>query len=268
MKDENLNINLGDAATRFLAELASEERVISQREVSQFVRWYGRGRLLTKLTAPEVAGYAEHLSSSNIDYVKKLELIQDFLAYARRKGWNKSNLAVHLKINKRKTKVKSSFKQDSSGAVSLTKQGYEALEGELVALKNKRSEIIEEVRRAAADKDFRENAPLQAAREQYGHLEGQIKGLEETLKSATIVDTQQNSVLRISMGDSVILQDLASGEESRYVMVNSREVNPAHGKISNVSPIGKAIIGREQGEAVEVTAPMGKMRYRIEQIER
>jgi len=260
------NPSLGEAATRFLASLPPREKGMSQQEVYRFVRWYGRERALAELTAPEVASYAEHLSLSDTDYIKKLGLIQAFLLYAKKEGWSKSNLAPHLKAKKGKARLQSSFRRGLPETISLTQQGYAALKAERAALKNKRSEAIDEVRRAAADKDFHENAPLEAAREQYGHLEGQIKELEEALKSAVILDEKQKVALKVSVGDSIILHDLASGEELHYIIVNSKEVDPTRGKISSISPIGKAIIGRGQGEVVEVTAPAGKLRYQIEQV--
>ena len=268
MNSGSQNPSLGEAATRFLASLPPTEKGMSQQEVYRFVRWYGWERALAGLTAPEIASYAEHLSLSDTGYIKKLGLIQTFLVYARKEGWSKSNLATHLKAKKGKTRLQSSFRRDSPETLSLTQQGYATLKADLAALKSKRSEAIDEVRRARADKDFRENAPLDAAREQYGHLEGQIKELEEALKSAVVLDEKQQVTLKVSVGDSIILRDLASGEELHYIMVNSKEVDPARGKISSVSPIGKAVIGRGQGEVVEVTAPAGKLRYQIEQIGR
>ena len=154
---------------------------MSQQEVYRFVRWYGRERALAELTAPEIASYAEHLSLSDTGYIKKLGLIQAFLVYAKKEGWSKSNLVPHFKAKKGKARLQSSFRRGSPETISLTQQGYATLKAELAALKSKRSEAIDEVRRAAADKDFREIAPLEAAREQYGHLEGQIKELEEEL---------------------------------------------------------------------------------------
>lgn len=266
MSSGSQNPSLGEAATRFLASLPPGEKGASQQEVYRFVRWYGWERALAELTAPEVASYAERLSLSDTDYIKKLELIHAFLVYAKKEGWSKSNLAMHLKAKKGKARLPSSFKRGSPETISLTQQGYAALEAELAILKSKRSESIDEVRRAAADKDFRENAPLDAAREQRSHLEGQIKELEEALKSAVVVDKKRKDTLKVSVGDSIILRDLASGEELHYIMVNSRETDPARGKISSASPIGKATIGRGQGEVVEVIAPIGKLRYQIEQI--
>ena len=266
MNSGNQSSSLGESATSFLASLPLGKKGASQQEVYRFVRWYGWGRALAELTASEVASYAERLSLSDTDYIKKLELIHAFLVYAKKKGWSKSNLATHLKAKKGKARLRSSFRRGSPETISLTQQGYATLEAELAVLKSKRSEAIDEVRKAAADKDFRENAPLDAAKEQRSHLEGQIKELEEALKSAIVFDKKQKDILKISIGDSVILRDLTSGEELRYIMVNSREADPAKGKISNASPIGKAIIGRGQGEVVEVTAPVGKLRYQIEQI--
>ena len=266
MHSSSRNPSLGEAATRFLASLPPGKKGLSQQEVYRFVRWYGEGQTLDKLTAPKVASYAEHLSLSDTDYIKRLGLIQAFLVYARKEGWIKSNLAIHLKTKKGKARLKSSVRRGSPETISLTKQGYSALKTELVDLNHKRSETIDEVRRAAADKDFRENAPLQAAREQLGHLEGQIKELEEALKAAVVIDEKQKVTLKVSIGDNVTLRDLASGEELHYMMVNSKEIDPIKGKISSVSPIGRAIMGQGQGEIIEVIAPAGKLRYQIKQI--
>ena len=267
MNSGSQNPSLGEAATQFLASLPPGDGEVSQQQIYRFVRWYGWERALAKLTAPEVANYAERLALSDTDYTKKLELIRAFLAYAKKRGWSKSNLAAHLKTKKGKTRLQSSFiSRDSPEAISLTQQGYAALEAELAALKSKRFETIDEMRRAAADKDFRENAPLEAVREQRSHLEGRIKELEETLKSAVVIDEKQKATPMVGIGDILTLRDLTSGEELHYKIVNPREVDPTKGKISSASPIGKAIIGRGQGEVVEVTTPTGKLRYQIEQI--
>ena len=266
MSDGNQNPSLNQAATRFLSSLPAREAGKSRQEVNRFVRWYGGSRASAELTAPKVASYAQRLSSSDTDYMEKLELIHAFLVYAHKEGWSKGNLATHLKAKKGKARSKSPSRRGSPDPIPLTQQGYAALEDELTTLMGKRSEAIDEVRKAAADKDFRENAPLDAAREQRGHLEGRIKELEEALKLAVVVDKKRKGTLKVTVGDSIILRDLASGEELHYIIVNSREANPTQGKISSVSPIGKAIVGRGQGEAVEVIAPIGKLRYQIERI--
>ncbi len=260
-------LSLSETASRFLASLAPEKRGMSQQEVYKFVRWFGWERPLAGLTPPDVANYAERLSLSDTNYKEKFELIRAFLIYAGKEGWCKSNLAAHFKTKLMKTRLSASTRQGLPGATPLTQQGYAELEAELVTLKSKRSPVIDEMRRAAADKDFRENAPLEAAREEYGQLEGRIRELEETLKSATIIGKKQEVTRRVSIGDSIVLCDVASSEELRYMIVSPREVDPTKGRISSVSPIGKAVLGRAHEDIIEVAAPAGKLHYQIKKIE-
>lgn len=270
MNDESRNLSLGEAADRFLLTLPVDERGSSRQEVYRFVRWFGAEHALAGLTGAEVAHFAGRLSLSDADYSRKLDRIRAFLTCARKEGLTKANLAVHLKAKKEKTRRESSPRSTggTTETVLLTRQGYADLEAELAALKSKRPEFIEEIQRAAADKDFRENVPLHAAREARGHLEGRILELEKMLKSAAIIEEQKKSVLRVNVGDTVVLCNLNSGEERRYTLVSPREVDPLRGRISSVSPIGQAVVGRGQGEVVEVTAPAGKVRYQIKQVER
>ena len=266
MNSVDQNPSLGEAASQFLASLPPEEKSKSQQEVYKFVRWYGRERPFAGLTAPEVANYAERLSSSDTDYAKKLEFVRGFLVYAKKEGWSKGNLATHLKAKKGKARFQPAARHGLSEKVSLTQQGYAELENELAALKARRVEVIDEMRRAAADKDFRENAPLDAAREQRSHVEGRIREVEETLKSAVVIGAKQE--VKIGIGDIVLLRDMVSSEEMQYKVVSPKEVDPLAGKISTESPMGKAIVGRHRGDVVEVATPAGKLRYQIEQVER
>jgi len=266
MNSTSQNPTLGEAASTFLASLTAEEGEKSQQAVYWFVRWYGAKRPLAQLTAHEVENYAEHLSSAEANYSKNLEQLKAFLAYAKKKGWSQTNLAASIKPKKTKTRLTHRARQQPQ-STPLTRQGYTELEAEIEKLKKRRLEVIEDMRRAAADKDFRENAPLDAAREERGHIEGRIRELEETLKSATIIDEKQRSGPKASVGDSIILVDPLSGEELHYTIVSPREVDPTKGRISSNSPIGKAIIGCVQGETVEITAPLGKLCYQIKKIE-
>ena len=266
--NEGQNLSLSGAAGLFLAGLSAGEKEASQQEVYKFVRWYGWDRPFTGLTAPEIANYAEQLSLSDTDYARKLDLLRDFLVHAKKQGWSKSSLSTHLKAKKGKPRLKASTRQSQTETITLTQQGYAELEAELAALKSKSMEVTEEMRRAAADKDFRENAPLHAARERKGHIEGRIMELEQTFKFAVIVGGKKEANLKAIIGDSVVLSDMASGGEIHYTIVHPTEVDPTKGKISSASPIGKAIVGHCQGEVVEVVVPAGKLRYQINQIKR
>jgi len=267
MTETGQNPSLGEAASLFLADLPPEKSGASQQEVYKFIRWFGRERPFTSLTAAEIDNYAEQASRSDTDYVKKFGQIRTFLVYAKKRGWSKINLATHLKARKGKTKTTPTVRNNLPEAMSLTQDGYAELETELTTLKAARGKAIEEIRRAAADKDFRENAPLEAARERRGRIEGRIIELEGILKTAVIIDGQHDTGLKVAIGDSVVLSDLNSEEEIRYTLVSPREVDPSKGKISSASPIGQAIIGKEPGDTVEIAAPMGKLRYQIQRVE-
>jgi len=170
--------SLGEAAAQFLSQLSSQKREASQPEVYKFARWYGWERSFTRLAPPDVASYAEQLSVSDTDYAKKLELVRSFLAYAKKAGWSRNNLATHLKTRKSKYGQQIATSRGRPEAIPLTRQRYDEIEAELANLKNKSHELIDEIKRAAADKDFRENAPLAAAREERGHVEGRIKEIQ------------------------------------------------------------------------------------------
>jgi len=268
VSNDNRSPSLGEAATQFLAKLPAKERDASQPEVYKFARWYGWERPFSQLAGPAVANYAEQLSVSDTDYAGRLVLVRSFLAYAKKAGWSRTNLATHLKTKKGKTGPQGTGRRGQPEAVTLSRQRYDEMVVELDSLKIKSRELVVSIQLAAADKDFRENAPLDAAREERGHVEGQIKELEETIKAATIIDDTKKPAVKSGVGDNIVLSDLASGEELRYTIVDPREVAPLKGKISIASPLGKALMGRSDGDIVEITAPAGKLRYQIKRIER
>ena len=142
------------------------------------------------------------------------------------------------------------------------------MQHETAALKDRRTHVIEDIKRAAADKDLKENAPYHAAREEKAQLDGKIKELETLLKNAVISEQKDCPVgTAAELGRKITLRDLKTGTTVIYTLVTTREVNPKSGRISPASPIGKAILGRSAGEIVEVVAPACINRYTIECIE-
>ena len=108
----------------------------------------------------------------------------------------------------------------------MTQKAFDEIEVELKTLSEKRLAIIEDIKRAAADKDFKENAPYHAAREQKSLIDGKIMELEEMISTAVIIEENHNNTHTAAIGGTVILQDLTSGKEFRYTLVGPREVNP------------------------------------------
>lgn len=261
----NENISLTEAAARYLASLPPEQRQATQQEVNKFVQWYGRERRLTELSAHEVANYADTIgNSATVDPMKKLEPVKAFLSYLKKEKLAVTNFALHLKARKGTTKrVVASEKQPHREPAHLTAEGYAELKSQLSALQNERPRVTEDIRTAMADKDFRENAPLDAAKESQGQLEARIRELESALQGATVISERQTKREKVVIGSKVVLRDLARGQEVSYTLVTPREANPARGKLSSASPTGGAVLGRGKGDVIEVKAPAGTLRYQI-----
>jgi transcription elongation factor GreA len=252
------NLTITEVADAFLSHLPPEEKGKVQAEIFKFVRWIGSSRRVKDISPVDVASYGEQIIPSAVKPVKS------FLMYTQKQGFSSMSLAPHLKAKKTSAKTVAAG-QGEQVPVTLTAQGYAKLEKELVNLKDQRSRVIEEIQKAAADKDFRENAPLTAAREQKSHLEGRIKEIESILNQAKIIEGNQDTT-RAKFGDTVVLRDLSSSREFSYTLVDPREANPAKGKLSVASPLGKAILDKETGQTVEVAAPAGVFCCRIESI--
>jgi transcription elongation factor GreA len=252
------NPTLAEAADAFLSNVPAEERGKTQAEISNFVRWLGSSRQVKDVSPVDVASYGEQITPPAV------KPLRSFLTYIRKKKFSNISLAPHLRAKKISAKTVAVW-QGSKVQATLTTQGYTKLEKELANLKSQRSQVIEEMQTAAVDKDFRENAPLAAARERKAHLDGRIKEIEAILTQAKLVGEAQDTS-RAKFGDTVVLRDLSSGEEFSYTLVDPREANPAKGKLSVASPLGKAVLDKEKGQTVEVVAPAGPFCCRIEDI--
>jgi transcription elongation factor GreA len=267
---EEQKLGLDEAVTMYLATLPPEQRQESQQELNRFVRWYGGDRLVSELGAREIGEYGEsvskRISSSVTDPAKKIEPVRNFLTFAKKRKLTEVNLAPNLRVSKAKKGLAVKRSHNEPAQVHLTSEGHAAMKSELETLKDERPRVVEQIRHAAADKDFRENAPLEAAREHQGQLEARIRELEATIKGATIMKEKTSITLRVGIGCTVGLSDLTSGEQLYYTLVSPSESNPTKGKLSIASPTGKALLDQEIGAVVEVAAPVGTFRYRIEDI--
>lgn len=148
--------------------------------------------------------------------------------------------------------------------IMLTAEGYLALEQELNVLKTeKRPEVIKALKEARALGDLSENSDYDAARNEQAQLEARIKELEFKLEHCTIADAKDKNT--ISVGSTVTIK-YDDGETEEYKIVGSLEADPFSNKISNESPIGKAIIGHKKGDVVEVASPNGNFSVTITNI--
>jgi transcription elongation factor GreA len=260
------SVSLLEAATRYTASLRGQSRAAAQAEVNRFVRWYGANRQTGEMRGHNVSLYADELGQATDDAKRRAEYVRGFLSFLKKEGMVADSLASHLRLKKNTSKLSTSRAAERE-SVELTADGHAALEAEVEALKAQRPLVREEIRRAMLDKDFRENAPLDAAKDKQAHLEARIREIDEALKHAVIVEKLEAAANRVHIGSTVVLTNLASGATVRYTVVGGSEGNASQGRISSASPIGNALINRSTGDEVKVTVPAGILRLRIEKIE-
>ena len=150
-----------------------------------------------------------------------------------------------------------------------TQEGYQALVDELEYLKGtKRQQVKEDIATARAFGDLSENAEYDEARNEQAKVEGRITELEELILGAVIVDESKIDTSIINMGSIVKVLDVEFDETEEYSIVGSNEADPLQNRISDMSPIGKALIGKKVGDEVEVEAPGGIIRLKVVEVSR
>ncbi|WP_305767143.1 transcription elongation factor GreA [Candidatus Epulonipiscium viviparus] len=153
-------------------------------------------------------------------------------------------------------------------AVLLTKEGVLKLESELEILKTvERNKVAEDLKEARAQGDLSENAEYDAAKDKQAEIETRIVEIEKMLKNVTVIDADDERTDVIKPGHRVTLWDDAFEEEVEYLIVGSTEADPLNGKISNESPVGSAILGKAEGDVIEVETSSGIDRYTVLKIE-
>lgn len=146
----------------------------------------------------------------------------------------------------------------------MTLEGKKKLEEELQYLKTeKRKEVVERIKIARGFGDLSENSEYDSAKEEQAFVEGRISTIENMLRNAVIIEENEAEADIVTLGKSVTFIELPDGEEEEYTIVGSAEADPFEGKISNDSPIAKALLGRKVDEVVKFTTPGGEMEVKI-----
>ena len=151
----------------------------------------------------------------------------------------------------------------------LTYEGLKKLEDELENLKVvRRKEVSQKIKEAREQGDLSENAEYDAAKDEQSDIEARIEELEKILKNAEVVVEEEADLDKVSIGCSVKILDCEFDEELEYKIVGSTEANSLKGKISNESPVGKALLGKQVGDTVTVETPAGEFSYKVLSIHR
>ena len=151
----------------------------------------------------------------------------------------------------------------------LTYEGLQKLEAELQDLQVvRRKEVAQKIKEAREQGDLSENAEYDAAKDEQRDIEARIEDIEKILKNAEVVVEEEVELDKISIGCKVKILDVEENEELEYKIVGSTEANSLKGKISNESPVGKALLGAKVGDVVKVETHVGELEYKVLEIQR
>ena len=242
-----------------------------RQALARFLRWFGDDRLLTSLTPADMEAYSQDASAETLGGGERIKAVRDFLQHARKSGMVDVDLASHVKMRRppkqsRAQKERAAL-QGAPEVVQLTAEGHAELVRLVDYLKEEMARNSKEIQRAAADKDVRENAPLEAAREYQGQLQSRLLLTEDTLAKAHVLEKDAGNLQEVRHGSTFRLEDLGSGAVLEWTIVDPREADLMARKISTSSPVGEAVLGKRIGDEVEVTAPRGTIRYRLVHVE-
>ena len=259
-------LSLNKAFQTYVRQMPQETKKAAQPEIAKFVRWLGGERLISSIVPSEIGEYNEIFGAKTAtrDATERLSAVKLFLTFLKKKEHIDINLAQHLRLRKsRVTASKLLASPNQTRSIRLTQSGYNEMKKQLSQLQNERVRIVEDIQRAAADGDVRENAPLEAAREAQGMAVGKIQEIEATLKVAVIIDAKNEDRDQVHIGSKFELTDTTSTKIYKYQLVEPNEANPLASKISILSPVGSAILGHKLGDEIKVKTPRGEQVYKI-----
>ena len=150
--------------------------------------------------------------------------------------------------------------------LTFTQQGYNEMIAELDSLKNvRRAEVVHEIEVARSFGDLSENSEYDEAKNAQAFLEGRILQLEQQIRTAQVIEKVAKD--RVDVGSTVLIEDMEEHLQEKVTIVGSTESNPFEGRISNESPVGRALMGAKAGDTVEAEAPNGVLKYKVISIE-
>lgn len=261
---QQTSVTLDYVASSFLQHLPNAAPE-AQQEVNNLIRWFGKDAALNGLTPRDVEEYCGLVGTNGEDTAaRRIKLLRQFFTHVDEQGALDVKLAPHVKLRRASRAQQPSLKKPRRERPQLTAEGHARLRERLALLQDELVRVADDIRHAAADKDVRENAPLEAARQHQGQIMTQIRELEVILDNAVVItELAKVAEARVRQGNRVTVRDLGAEREVSFHLVDPSEVNPLGGRISTASPIGRALMDHTVGDEVTVATPRGSQRYRI-----
>lgn len=260
------HVTLGEALREYLTVLKPEARHAQENYVRKYVEHTGEQTEIVTITGSKVESYAEaQIRAADPNAPDRVAALKAFFQFLKKKGYAQANFGIHIRVRKAPGRSGGPQVRLEEAPIEMTAEGFAEMHRELDEINARRPEMIDAISVAREDKDFRENAPLDAAREALAFSEQRKKQIETALKRAVVVERGTKDISAI--GSLVTVTRIDQGnQEAVYRLVGAREANAAEKKISVESPVGKVLLGKRVGDEVEVAVPQGVMRYRIDAI--
>lgn len=260
-------ITLGDALTEYLASLKPAQRHEQERYVRNYVDHADPQTNCSFLTGSRVESYAEaQIRSADPNAQRRVEALKAWFQFLKKKGYTQANFGVNVRVRRTGGRAGAAAVRIEEAPLEMTADGIETLKRELAVLEAQVPELVKAIEVARSDGDLRENAPYHAAREALAFSNDRKQRIESSLKRAVVVDSSGRDEGVAALGSMVTVTHVERASQETYQLVSSREANARERRISVESPVGKVLIGRRVGDEVEVVAPQGTMRYRIDSV--
>lgn len=260
--DEHANpepITVGGAFMEYFTEsdeVKDEDKPKAFPEVQRFVRWIGEEQRVDQVIASEVARFSETYRSNASEEKKAQAMhIKGFLNFLKKRQYTSDSLASHIRVRPRSTNGQRATVawRNKTDFQEITQQGYDEMQEKLAAYKVESTGLVDQIQKARATGDVRENSPLDALRDRQGIVEAEIRRLDDILKSAkTIDETQRRASEEVQIGSWVTIRKTDDQKSTDYQIVSSNEADPLQSKISDISNVGSALMGKKAGDKVEV----------------
>lgn len=258
---------LKEAFDEYMKSLKPDQQHAQEAYIRRCVEHFGDQTPISTLTGSRVELFAEsQIRASDPNAQDRVNALKQYFQFIRKRGYAVENFGIHIRVRRPTGSRGRGANQVriEEALVEMTPDGLEGRKQRLAELQSHRPDVLRAIATAREDKDFRENAPLQAAREELGMIDGEIKQLEHDIKYAVVVDSTSNDVS--AMGSRVTVTRDGRAQET-FTLVGAREANWKERKISVDSPVGKGLLGKRVGDEIEVPTPNGSSSYRIDGID-
>jgi transcription elongation factor GreA len=264
---EIVHTTLGDALQEYLAALKPAQYHQQEMYIRQYVEHANPATDPSTLTGSRVESYAEsQVRAADPNAQQRVVALKAWFQFLKKKNYTTANFGINVRVRRTGGRTGTSAVRLEEAPVEMTADGLEALKKELTEIESKIPDLVKSIEIARSDGDLRENAPYHAAREALAFTNDRKQRIETSLKRAVVVDRSGHDEGLAALGSMVTVTHVERNRQETYQLVSSREANARERRISVESPVGQKLLGRRVGDEVEVEAPQGTMRYRVDSV--